>query len=674
MIDPRDIDRLRRDRTLFDSVLRDLGTVPAKGDTVRCPFHGDKTASAKIYKSHESTWRLVCFACHWNGDRRDGDIFDLVAKRDGLDFKAACERLGLVDDGKLATNGHADGSPGSNRDAQTPTKRVSLPAVERSAPGVADDTPRNENGQEGVEYEHLWRTRGIDEVTARRFGIGMVGKPGTRYWTMPVAYGVTKSHAADGQSPKSWWKPDGTSSAKVWPVSLDGPGPIWLCPGELKALAVIACGGSAIGICCGEGGDLPPAALELVRGKAVVLPIDNDPVGMTWGTRAAKRLAGVAAEIRILMLPELPRKGDVGDFIVQLRQAGKSADEIRSILLAHYESAPVVAVEAPAAAPATEATPDPWAGTSIGDLWQSPRTWRKATYIKTGFQHLDARTCGGLRTSAVHGFMGKTGSCKSQFVVQLSVNAARNGTPTGFFSAELGADEIAQLMASQISGVSRIKLATGALGVSGMSNLQTSLAACGDIPLHVLDGERWPGGLTRALLARLVADGCERFGWKLIVLDYFNLVAPDETDRDLHTTEVQTSTLLRHLARKFDVAIVPVCAVRKGANKKESDFVSLDDLMGASRLAYDATSVFYVFRSGGEMDSGFVHVHAFKQRFAPLGGSTIQLRWRPSTGSITDLPRDERAGNTDDYDADEEARSVEEIKNDDEEKNGGVPF
>lgn len=57
---------------------------PSRSGFIRCPFHGEKTASMKIYKKD-----FHCFGCGANGD-----IFTFVMLMDGLSFKEAFKALG----------------------------------------------------------------------------------------------------------------------------------------------------------------------------------------------------------------------------------------------------------------------------------------------------------------------------------------------------------------------------------------------------------------------------------------------------------------------------------------------------------------------------------------------------------------------------------------------------
>lgn len=466
-----------------------------------------------------------------------------------------------------------------------------------------------------------------------RFGVGLIGEPGRRFWTFPVAdkcgqVVAVKAHRADGQDQKSWWRPKGAGGSHVWPVDLSRDGPAWVCPGELKTLAVIACGRSAVGITSGEGSrdhplDLPAAALDLLRGHTLAIAPDDDEVGRAWGEHVRQQLAdsGIDARTVDLDLDAAAGLKDVGDFIVRMYQDGKDGAAVAATLDEHYRRS------------------DPWCGASVGELWRSDRLWKPVRYIGTGLHWLDARLGGGLRTRGVHLFAGKTGHAKSQLAVQVAVNAAIAGVPVGFFSLELGSDEVAQLIMAALSGIPRMILATGALDPNHAARLREAMTEHSGMPLTILDDEKWDAGLTREGLAALVADGVTRFAWKLVVFDYLGLLVPSENDRDQYDTDVRHSTELKRIARKNDVALLVVAAFRKGATFRESATLSIDDLIGAGRLAYDAQTVVVVSRDIGEENCGLVKVRPLKLRFAPCDESSpdVQLRWRPRTGLITDL-------------------------------------
>jgi Protein of unknown function (DUF3631) len=102
--------------------------------------------------------------------------------------------------------------------------------------------------------------------------------------------------------------------------------PVLVVEGEkdtdnLHALGVVATCNA------GGAGKWPKALNEHFRGADVVLVPDNDKAGYDHINVVAKALTGIALRVRVLMLPELPDKGDVSDWLA----AGGTADNLQAL-------------------------------------------------------------------------------------------------------------------------------------------------------------------------------------------------------------------------------------------------------------------------------------------------------------------------------------------------------
>jgi hypothetical protein len=165
-----------------------------------------------------------------------------------------------------------------------------------------------------------------------------------------------KLHAADGKSPKSNWRPAGAKSGDpLFPVAVQRDGTVWVCPGELIALAVSSLGLSAIGITSGEKTSHDMTQLvELLRGRRVGIVGDNDSAGHKWAYWMSSQLAGAGIEVRVVDLG-LTRKGeDLGDWIVERRvNQQASVSDVSSALNEAFSSASCIS------APVDTATQSP---------------------------------------------------------------------------------------------------------------------------------------------------------------------------------------------------------------------------------------------------------------------------------------------------------------------------
>ena len=134
-----------------------------------------------------------------------------------------------------------------------------------------------------------------------------------------------------------------------------------------------------------------------------------------------------------------------------------------------------------------------------------------------------------------------------------------------------------------------------------------------------------------------------RFGWRLVILDYLGLLAATESDRSEFQTDLLNSAALRRIARRNDIALLIIAGLRKaGAVKKKEDRpINLDDVSGAGRITYDASSVWLVDSTqettASGRPAGFVTLTPLKLRFSGHGrDDKVTLRWEPGYGAISD--------------------------------------
>ena len=80
--------------------------------------------------------------------------------------------------------------------------------------------------------------------------------------------------------------------------------------------------------CPGGAGKWKPEFSESLRGARVVILSDNDDPGREHGEAIAQALHGIASEVRVLELPDLPEKGDVSVWL----EGGGTDDELKALV------------------------------------------------------------------------------------------------------------------------------------------------------------------------------------------------------------------------------------------------------------------------------------------------------------------------------------------------------
>jgi hypothetical protein len=626
-----DLDALRRDRGALVTALQTAGAV-VTGSAVKCPFHEDGQASGSVHEGGGG-WVYTCHACDWNGGKRSGDIIDVVRRARSLDFRGAVAVLGVAPDaGGNGAPRPANPAGGTQTRPETPEAAETRFPAERPEPAAtrfdaetyaAECSARLMADPDAL--ERLWNTRGVDRTTAERLGLGISADG--RYWALPVAGACVKHHRiSGGGGAKCYWLPKGANSRRLWPVALDAPGPVWLCPGELKAAAVIAVGRAVVGITGGETCDLPDELAGLLSARAVAVVGDDDPTGRAWvaKTLAALRAAGVDARAVDLGLSKADGLKDIGDFIQSRIEEGKGGEAIAAELDNAYELA------------------DPYRPFTLSGIWTARETWAPVYHVRTGLAALDGGLGGGLRAGAVSLFVGKSGKAKTQTVAQIALNAAKAGVPTCIVSLEMSRRDMAHLMAANLADVPRAALANGNIRDGVKDKLRGVLREYGKLPLTILDDAFWAGPLTRSKLAEIITDGCRRFGWRLVCLDYLGLLGNESSDNSDYAADLENSGALKRLANSRGIALVAVASLRKFGRRDEAP-THLDDIIGAGRIAYDSTSAFVVDCEQEPTPPagravGTVRLRCLKSRYSALAaaGKPLEFRWWPSTGRVED--------------------------------------
>ena len=622
---PREeLDAVRQDREHLVQALQSAGASVNERGQMKCPFHDDNAASGSIHQGKDGVWRFKCFACKWNGEKDSGDVFDVLKAR-GTDFKSALESF------DLQTPAPRPSAPsGGNGRITLPPKSIVKLAGE-AAERLRDDDDL---------LDRLWRERAVTQDIAHRELIGVNEKKSHLTFGVRDDRGqivAIKHHRIDPETePKCYWLPTGTDAKRFIPVGLDRQGPRFLCPGELKGYAVASLGLPAIGITGGEGVDLPEELVAALQGREVAIPADDDEAGGKWASRVKATLEAAGIHVRVLDLGFNTADGvnDIGDWLRrELITNGRPAADVRADLLGAYDAV------------------DPWSGFRLGNIWANPATWEPVECIAAGLRKLDEALGGGIRVGGVTLLTGKSGRAKTQSGVQIASNAAQAGIPVGILSLEMRRVDIAHLVAAQLAGVPRAWIAKSGVWGEAQKKLEAALERYRGLPLTILDDDFWDGGLTRARLARIVDEGCRRFGWRLVLLDYLGLLAREPGDASEYVSDLENSTAIKRIAQKYNVALVVIAALRKAAQfkqtkgkPKEDRPVTLDDVLGAGRLVYDAFNVLYVDgmqadNGAGSQPTGIVKVLPLKTRYSGVAssGADLQFRWHPSTGRVCDL-------------------------------------
>lgn len=272
--------------------------------------------------------------------------------------------------------------------------------------------------------------------------------------------------------------------------------------------------------------------------------------------------------------------------------------------------------------------------------------------VETGFLKLDALT-GGLHNSELVILAARPSMGKTAFAMNIAEYVALHlRVPTLFCSLEMSAIELADRLLCSVAKVNGHKLRNGTLSHADRIRLVEKAAEISQCPLFVDDSpSRTVSEIAAA--ARRIARREKRLG--LVVIDYLQLIEPDDTDAPRQEQVARIARRLKGLAREAEVPVLCLAQLNRQAEDSKDHRPRLSHLRESGAIEQDADVVMFVHReeyyhrgADKEEHEGMAEIIVAKQRNGPVGD--IELRWEKEFTRFQNLAP-ERHQEFDDYNA-----------------------
>jgi replicative DNA helicase len=251
--------------------------------------------------------------------------------------------------------------------------------------------------------------------------------------------------------------------------------------------------------------------------------------------------------------------------------------------------------------------------------------------LPTGYHDLD-QILAGLHNSelviiAARPSVGKTAFALN-IVRNVVVDHGADSPVVLFVSLEMARVELAERLLCCQSRVDSHKVRKGHLNSDDIQKLMDAGDSLRRARLY-LDDTPTRSMIQIAATARRIQKKHERDGGlRLVVIDYLQLIEP-ENRRDPRQEQVaQISRRLKFLARELEIPVIALAQVNRASEDRQDHTPRLSDLRESGSLEQDADTVMILHRPGrfgGEEDK-VLEVHVAKQRNGPTG--EITLTWQ----------------------------------------------
>ncbi len=233
--------------------------------------------------------------------------------------------------------------------------------------------------------------------------------------------------------------------------------------------------------------------------------------------------------------------------------------------------------------------------------------------LSTGLVDLDDKTAG-LQNSELIIVASRPSVGKTAFSLNLTRHIALDeGHPVFFCSLEQSRIELAERLLCAHARVDGFKLRKGHLSSEEMQRL---IHAGGELRNAKIFIDDSPG----QNMLRIAANARRlrlRHGIKLVVIDYLQLVEPDDRTASRQEQVSVISRRLKFLAKELSIPVLACAQLNRGVENRTDSKPRLADLRESGAIEQDADTVMLLHRP--ENAEGVIEVLIAKQRNGPTG-------------------------------------------------------
>jgi len=258
--------------------------------------------------------------------------------------------------------------------------------------------------------------------------------------------------------------------------------------------------------------------------------------------------------------------------------------------------------------------------------------------VDTFFTDYDAMS-GGLHNGELVILAARPSMGKTAFAMNVAENVVlRSQTPVLFVSLEMSGIELADRLLCSVARVNGHRLRNGTISQEDRKRLVEKAMEISQAPLYVDDApSRTVSEI--AAVARRIRQREKRLG--LIVIDYLQLIEPDNPKDPRQEQVAKIARRLKGMAREIEVPVLCLAQLNRQAEDSKDHRPRLSHLRESGAIEQDADVVLFVHREeyyhrGDEAAqyAGQAEIIISKQRNGPVG--EIELIWEKEFTRFSD--------------------------------------
>ncbi|CAI8026189.1 Replicative DNA helicase [Geodia barretti] len=262
--------------------------------------------------------------------------------------------------------------------------------------------------------------------------------------------------------------------------------------------------------------------------------------------------------------------------------------------------------------------------------------------VLTGYNDLD-ELLGGMQRSDLLILGARPGLGKSALAVNVSINAARQGSSVGIFSLEMSREQLALRILSGDAEVDAHRVRLGLYTEAEEQRIIDSIGNLSELPVFI-DDTPFQGISEMRSKTRRLSLGPD--GLDLLIVDYLQLIqgqahARGGENRVQEISEISRS--LKGMARDLRIPIITCSQLSRVVEGRPGHRPLLSDLRDSGSIEQDADIVMFIYREDVYYTEAYprniAEIIVAKHRHGPTGG--VKLRFRNNLVRFDALGRDE---------------------------------
>jgi len=240
--------------------------------------------------------------------------------------------------------------------------------------------------------------------------------------------------------------------------------------------------------------------------------------------------------------------------------------------------------------------------------------------VLTGLHDADELLCG-LQNSELCVVAARPSVGKTSLGLQIACNAALRDLPVFFVSLEMSRVELTERLLCNLSGVDSHKLRRGHASREDMEKLIQAREQLRGKPIHLDDCGTQSAIRVLANARRLKL----RYGIRLLVLDYLQLLEPENKKDNRQEQVASMARRLKRIAKELEIPVLAMAQLNRQSEVRDGKRPTLADLRESGGIEADADSVLLLFRPEAERRD-LVKIIVAKNRNGRTGDCLLNFR------------------------------------------------